>query len=605
MNVDVVAEGVRAALEAVPLAAVVVDRECRPIWANRVALRMAAGPTDLASSRLFVELASSGPAREALMSGAASQGAVRLATDIGVVDRIVTAAALPSPPGAVVVTFAPPGIPIIPVDDELRQRLEALLEHTTEMITVLDRDGTIRFSNAAAGRISGFTGADVNGRFAFELIHPDDVDAVMVAFERALAQPGPSDRIEFRIGFADGRWHDVEASVNNLIGVDGIDGLVVSLRDITDRKAAEARREALLANLSDVIVVLNDQFEITYASDSISKVIDAPPETNLGMSAFNDVHPDDLPVARAALGRVAESAPGITTTVEVRVEHRPGSGEWRWVEATVVNRLTDPAVEGIVITLRDVTEQKTGSLRLQAAYERERENAARLAQLDRLKDDFLATVSHELRTPLAAIVGFAELISRDALDETTRQQFVDRIAASAADMRSMIDNVLDFSALEAGSVNLELAPVGLRDVVDSTLLTVAHQLSGHVIEDQVADELVIADPDGLGHVLRNLLTNAAKYSEAGTTITIRSRRRDGYAALEVVDRGVGIAHDERERIFERFYRSRSASFTARGSGIGLSIARRYADLMRGSLTVASTPGEGSTFTIILPSAIAC
>jgi len=485
-------------------------------------------------------------------------------------------------------------------EDEVRVRLEAMLEHTAEMITVLDADGTIRFSNAAAGRLTGLSGKDVTGRFAFDLIHPDDLEQVTAAYQRALATPGPTDHVEFRLRFGDGRWHDMDATVNNLLGVEGINGLVVSLRDITDRKAAEARREALLANLSDVIVVLNDQFEVTYASDSISNVIDAPPDTNLGMSAFNDIHPDDLPAAIDALGSLIGAEPGATVRVEARLESRPGSGVWRWMEATAVNRLTDPAVNGIVITLHDVTEQKQAALQLQAAYERERENAARLAELDRLKDDFLATVSHELRTPLAAIVGFADLIARDAIDEDMRAELVRRISASAADMRSMIDNLLDFSALEAGSINLDLAPVCVREALDAALISVEHQLADHVIDDRVADEVVIADEHGLGHVLRNLLTNAAKYSEAGTTIAIRAMRRDDVVDIEVADHGVGIDTSEQERVFERFYRAPSASFVARGSGIGLNIARRYAELMHGSLSVRSTVGEGSTFTISLP-----
>ena len=603
VSLEAVTGGVRAALDAVPIAALLIDRSGRPVWANRVALRLASAGTELDDSRLFETLATSEPAQEAIRSDTTVQGAVRLATDLGMVDRIVTAAPLPPPDDLIIVTFAPPGTAVMPDQDEVRERLEAMLEHTAEMITVLDPDGTIRFSNAAAGRLTGLSGAAVNGRFAFDLIHPDDMEAVAAAYDAALHTKGPSERVEFRIRFADGQWHDVEASVNNLIGTEGIDGLVVSLRDITERKAAEAKREALIANLSDVIVVLNEQFEVTFASNSISNVIDAPPDTNLGMSAFNDIHPDDLTRAIDALGALASGEHGATVRIDVRLESRPGSGAWRWMEATAVNLLQDPAVAGIVITLHDVTDQKLAAIQLQDAYERERQNALRLAELDRLKDDFLATVSHELRTPLAAIVGFADLIRRSSIDEHMRQQLVGRISAAAADMRSMIDNVLDFSALEAGSVNLDLRPVRLRDVVDTVLVTVAHQVAAHTIDDAIDDSaVVIADEHGLGHVLRNLVTNAAKYSDPGTTIALRSTCGDGTVVIGVADQGIGIDDADRERIFERFYRGASASFAARGSGIGLNIARRYTELMHGTLDVDSEAGRGSTFTVSLPSA---
>lgn len=602
MDPDGDMRGIEAALDAVPVAAVVVDRDRRAIWANRVALRLASDSATLESSRLFEALATSDPTVEAIATGAPVQGPVRLVTDVGMVDRIVTAAPLPSH-DLVVVTFAPPGTALLPEQDELRERLEAMLEHTAEMITVLDPDGTIRFSNAAAGRLTGLSGADVNGRFAFDLIHPDDMERVAQAYDTALRTPGPSERVEFRIRFADGTWHDVEATVNNLIDTQPIDGLVVSLRDITDRKAAEAKREKLIANLSDVIVVLNDQFEVTFASDSISNIIDAPPDTNIGMSAFNDIHPDDLPTAVEALGAISNGAPGETVRIDVRLESRPGSGAWRWMEATAVNLLDDDAVRGIVITLHDVTDSKLAALQLRDAYERERQNAERLTELDRLKDDFLATVSHELRTPLAAIVGFADLIRRGNLDEQMRHDLVARIAASAADMRSMIDNVLDFSALEAGSIDLDLREVSVREVVDGVLAGVAHQVAAHVVDDRIADDaVVIADEHGLGHVIRNLVTNAAKYSDHGTTIALRSAIRDGRVIVEIADQGIGIDEADRRRIFERFYRAPTASFIARGSGIGLNIARRYTELMRGTLDVDSTPGRGSTFSISLPAA---
>ncbi|HVM08676.1 MAG TPA: PAS domain S-box protein [Acidimicrobiales bacterium] len=601
MSTDVDMGAMQAALEAVPVAAVIVNRAGDVVWANAVTRKLAGAEHDVTTSRLIKAIVESDPVRAAVDTGAPAAGEARLPTDVGLVDRVLMAHPIDNS-GPIVVSFSAPGSPFAAGDDEVRQRLEAMLEHTAEMITVLDRDGTIRFSNAAAGRLTGLSGADANGRFAFDLIHPDDLERVSVAFAEALATPGPSRREEFRVRFADGRWHDIEGAVNNLLDVEGIDGLVVSMRDITDRKAAETRREALIANLSDVIVVINDQFEITYTSDSISRVIDAPPETNLGMSAFNDIHPDDLPVAIEALGQVSQGEPGDTVRVEIRLESRPGSGLWRWVEATAVNLLGDPAVEGIVITLHDVTEQKAAAQQLQQAYEQERANAERLAQLDRLKDEFLATVSHELRTPLAAIVGFADLVRSGSLDDTTKADLITRISSSAADMRTMIDNVLDFSALEAGRITLDLEPVDLRSVVDNALSTVAHQLAAHVVVDEVGEETVIADEHGLGHVVRNLLTNAAKYSGHGTTIRISTRLSGDRAMIEVSDQGIGISSADAARIFDRFYRAPSASFTARGSGVGLNIAKRYVELMHGSIAVRSIEGEGSTFTIDLPAA---
>ena len=598
---------VRAALDAVGVAAVVVDSRGRPVWANRVAIGLAEGDGNLDTSRLFAALAACGPAVEARAEGVEARGRVRVPTALGLVDRTVTAVPLPAEgdddAANVVVSFAPPDPTTASEDAELRARLDAMLEHTTDIITVLDRDGSILFSNAAAGRLTGLRGAEVNGRLALELIHPDDIDEAASALATALDTPGPGEKIELRVRFADDEWHVVEVSVNNLLGVPPIDGLVVTLHDVTDRKAMETRLESLIANLTDVIVVLDDHFDITFASESISRLIDAPPATNLGMNAFNDIHPDDVGAAIDALTAVRDGGLGATVRVDVRIESSPGSQRWRRLVATAVNRLDDSAIRGIIVTLRDVTDERRAAEELQAAFERERATADRLRELDQLKDDFLATVSHELRTPLAAIVGFTDLIAAGTLDAETQSRLVGRISASASDMRAMIDNVLDFSALEAGRVGLELAPLDVRDVLDRALATVAHQLRGHNVVDGVPPgTTVVADPHGIGHIVRNLLTNAARYSDAGSAIAVRASVDGDWVRVEVADQGIGIDVGEQDRIFERFYRAPSASFVARGSGIGLNIAKRYAELMGGRIVVTSVPGQGSTFTVVLPAA---
>lgn len=587
----------RALLDGVAAACVVVDGDDRPIWANRVALDMA-GDTPIGTNRFLLAVAAAEEVRTARGSHEV-RGTVRLPTDVGLIEREVVATALEG--DAVLVSFAgATGRPGEDHGDELRARLEAMLEHTADMITVLDRDGTIRFSNAAAGRVTGLAGAEVNGRAAFDLIHPDDLPRVAEFYGSVLDHTGPAEPIEFRLRFADGSWHDVEATVNNLLGREGIDGLVVSMHDITERKAGEQRVESLLANITDIIVLLNREFEVTFATSSIARVIDAPPETNIGMSAFNDIHPDDLENTVTALTQVRDAELGSAVTVEVRLEAVPGSERWRWLEATAVNLLDDPTINGIVVTLRDVTERREAADQLRAAYEREKANAERLAELDRLKDDFLATVSHELRTPLASVVGFSELLRRSDIEEPVRSELLLRLVTSATEMRSMVDNLLDYSALEAGRIGLATSTVDLLTAAREAIDGLSHQLAAHDVELDGDGAVAVADPIGVGHIVRNLLTNAAKYSPAGTSIRVRVSSDDGHAALAVEDQGAGIHPGDIDRIFERFYRAPSASFAARGTGIGLNIARRYAELMGGTLMVVSTPGNGSTFTLRLP-----
>ena len=575
-----------ATLDALPVAVAVFDDAGNARWCNRT-LRLLADQKgdDNAVNRLLGAMAASDAVAAARQSGKPAAASARLPTDRGLLDREVAAVPIEvAGATAVVASFASAatlGSAALELD-EVTARVEAMLEHTADLITVLDADGTIRFSNAAAGRVTGFSGGQVNGLNAVDLVHPEDVERVAIALAEAMTTEGVASPIEFRLRFADGTWHDVEALVNNLLGTQPIDGLVVTVHDLTERKRSAAWARSIVENLTDVIVILDANFEVTYVSPAISRLIHAPPETNIGMSAFNDVHPDDLSRVDETLSGLAAAPPGSTVSVDFRLESRPGSGNWRWVEATAVNRLDDPAVAGMICTLRDVTEQRA---------------------LERLKDDFLATVSHELRTPLATIMGFADLLRREAVDVDLRADLLGRIVNNAEDMRSMVDNLLDFSALEAGKVTAREARLGVRDTVTNAIETVGNHLARHHVEVNIADELVVlADPHGFGHVLRNLLTNAVNYSEAGTSITISAARDDDVIRIEVRDEGIGIPEDQQQLVFERFFRSNGAVFAGRGTGIGLNIVRRYVDLMNGKVGVTSAPGEGSTFWVDLPAA---
>jgi len=535
----------------------------------------------------------------------------RLPGDRGLLERELWVAPLGT--GARLVTFHPdlPARPVVERSLEQIARLEAMLEHTHDLVTIIDREGTVVVSNAAAGRLSGLAGATVNGTDAFSLVHPDDRDRTAAAFLDVLAAPGPHPPLELRLRFADDTWHDLEVTPHNLLDVPGVDGIVVAMHDVTDRKRAEAEvrksnayLQSLIENLTDVIVVLDEKFEVVWTSPALATIIDAPVETNLGMSAFNDIHPDDMAPTVEALATVAGAELGAQTRVELRIEASPGSGRWRWLEATAVNRLSDPHVNGIVCTLRDVTDAKAAEVELQAAFERERRAAERLRELDQLKDQFLASVSHEMRTPLAIIIGFADLLGKaDGITSDIQHEAVERIRNSASEMRGMVENLLDYSELEAGKLTVRARPVPLRRSVEATVGTVKALMVDHPVTIDVPDDLVaLADPDGIDRVLRNLLVNAAKYSPRGRPVKVVGRRDGADAVLAVVDEGVGIPEDQLALVFERLYRAPGAAFVARGTGVGLNMVRRYVELMQGTVTVDSVVGEGSTFTVRLPAA---
>lgn len=249
-----------------------------------------------------------------------------------------------------------------------------------------------------------------------------------------------------------------------------------------------------------------------------------------------------------------------------------------------------------------------------------------LLRANRAKNDFLASVSHELRTPLNAIVGFAELLRDGVYGELTPRQAlpVQRIEASANQLRELVERILDLARISTGRLEVHREPIDLRPF----LIDLATEVEPLAQERGLALSLTLGasiprvhtDPTHLRHVLLNLLGNAVKYTPAGA-ITLRTRlvesgdareaglkkvTRPGvvWVAVQVADTGVGIAEKDRDRIFEEFERAptdpRGGNPTQRGTGLGLAISRKLALLVGGDITLESTPGKGSCFTLWLP-----
>ncbi len=496
-----------------------------------------------------------------------------------------------------------------PVDPAHVARLEAMLNAASDIITVIDQRGRIRYSNPAAGHVTGFYGSMANGANMLDFIHPEDHVAALDAFGRGVLRGDPVEPLVVRIRMADDEWHHMEAVVAGAVALeDGRSGRVVSLRDVSDRlrRDAEAeshrrRLESLVENIDDVIVILGPDLTVTWTSPGIERFVDAPAYTNVGENAFNDMHPDDVDGVIAAIGQ-AMAEPNARSVASLRLRHARFG--WRWIEAAVVNRLDDPDVEGLVCTLRDVTDRRDEAGELARLREQDRDEMSRLREADRLKDRFLATVSHELRTPLTAVRGFGSVLRQQwtRLGDGERDQLLDRIIANATSMETMIEQLLDFSRLQAGRVEVELEPLDLDEVVNEIVDALELHLLQHDVVVETSGLRVIGDRYAFGHVLRNLLTNAAKYSNAGTRIEIEAEQLGRTVHLHVRDQGIGIAPEDQRRVFHSFFQSAPALADRRGTGVGLNVARRYAQLQAGGLELQSELGKGSTFTFSLPAA---
>jgi signal transduction histidine kinase len=224
-----------------------------------------------------------------------------------------------------------------------------------------------------------------------------------------------------------------------------------------------------------------------------------------------------------------------------------------------------------------------------------------------LRDQFLSIAAHELKTPLTTLLGTAQLLQRrdqrDNVLAPRERRGVEIIVNQAMRLNTMILALLDISRLEAGQLTIEREPLELADILRRLVGEVEASLEGRAIELELPAEplALMGDPLRLEQVFQNLIQNALKYSNPPEPIAVRARRDDGCVVVTVQDRGIGIPQAALSQLFQRFYRASNAKDThVAGMGIGLYVVREIVALHGGEITVASTEGVGSTFTVTLP-----
>ena len=232
-------------------------------------------------------------------------------------------------------------------------------------------------------------------------------------------------------------------------------------------------------------------------------------------------------------------------------------------------------------------------------------NVAKEMALARLKSDFVSNVSHELRTPLSLIRLYAETLELGRITSPDKtHEYYGIIRKESERLTALINNILDFSRIEAGRKEYDFRETDLRELVHNTLESYRYQIeqSGFTFEEKIGDVPPLrVDREAMARSLLNLVNNSLKYSQDRKFIGVNLYRDNGSVKLEVVDHGIGIPQPEQEKIFEKFYRvGDPLVHNTKGSGLGLSLVRHIAQAHGGDVVVESTPGRGSRFTITLP-----
>lgn len=473
------------------------------------------------------------------------------------------------------------------------QRYTTLLDAMGEGLVVLDKSFRVVQINQAALRLDGRAEAEIVGRTHWEAWPGAVGTPIEAALKEAMARREPRQLEQRYVWDRQDLWLDLRA-----YPVPG--GLALLCRDISRYKLAEEalkqseQRFRAAVGAVGVMWTSDAQGDMRGEQPGWAQITGQSPAEYAGLGWLRALHPDDV------AGTLTAWQDAVAGKLDFVFEHRVRGqdGQWRRYAVRAVPVLgADGAVREWVGVHIDVTQARKTAEALQSA--------------DRRKDKFLAILAHELRNPLAPIRSAAHVLGRPEMTPADLASCRDIITRQVRHMARLLDDLLDVSRITSGRLELQIESRPLRDILDTAVETAQpllaakkHQL---LLDWPEPDIRVQVDSLRLSQVLSNLLLNAAKYSDQGGRVWLAARAdtRQGLV-IDVRDEGIGIAAEDLARVFHMFSQLRGSTDRSLGGlGIGLALSRGLIELHGGRLVASSPgPGAGSTFTVILPAALA-
>lgn len=352
--------------------------------------------------------------------------------------------------------------------------------------------------------------------------------------------------------------------------------------------------KAVVEDGSDIIFLVDFSGKILYHNKSVKETLGYRGSSLVGKNFLDFILPSTLSEFAANFKLSQKRA----YTEKVEFQFLCKDKTYRFLEFNAINLKNKEGVPGFILDCRDITQRK--------------KDAAELVRLQKAKEQFLANMSHEIRTPINGIAGIAGLLSQDHTQEE-REMYLNAIRHSAENLKVIINDILDLSAIESGKLKFEKIGFNLTDLIPSLISTFTYQARekklqlSYKIEPKL-NTILIGDPVRLNQILINLIGNAVKFTHSGSIDVLceleKEQKQVYWIRLTVRDTGVGIPPDKLITIFESFSQA-DESVTRRygGTGLGLAISKQLVELQKGRIEVHSKEHIGSTFTVLLPFAL--
>jgi PAS domain S-box-containing protein len=545
---------------------------------------------------------------------------------------------------------------------ETEEQFKALLQNSSDAISIIDRHGRIIFESSERNKISDFDFEELLHKPIFDIVHPDDVDQIRAVFKETLANPGKQIKREYRSLHKNKRWIYVESIFSNQLDNPAIKGIIVNSRDVSDRKMAELKErvyhdnliflsnsalellglsskdeiyryipEKLAAFLESAVVVMTSFNEesrtVVVESFSGLEPYTAQAEKMLGQPILGlTFHLRDIDLSTENAGlvttlkdeqfedRIKDLVPKNLKKIKELIHLHKTYNITLARDNKQLGYITIFMLNKSIIKFKHIIEtfvhQVSVALhRSQLEYEliKAKEKAE---ESDKLKTAFLANMSHEIRTPMNGILGFAEMLNDSRLSYANRKKYLNIIHSNGKMLINLIDDIIDFAKIESGQANIvqdEFSLNSLLNQVQSTFLTRSLRRNKSKLriltKKSFPDEksYIRTDPIKLRQILTNLVGNAIKFTNKGYIEFGYDLAENSFLKFYVKDTGIGIPDDKLQMIFERFIQADSSpSRKYGGSGLGLAISKGLVELLGGKMWAESALNEGSTFYFTIP-----
>lgn len=484
---------------------------------------------------------------------------------------------------------------------ENEQRYKSLFEYNPSAVYSMNLQGDYLTANANLEHLTGYSLDELIGMYFGPVVHEKDMEKTLYHFN--LAAKGYPQSYELTLIHKDGHYVEINTTNIPIIVDDQVVGVYGISRDITERIRYTEQIEKLsneytliLNSVSEGIFGLDMEGKVTFINPAGLHMLGYEHDEIMGHSYLGHIqqtaldgsyyHPEDSPLMKAIRTGVSYQSN------DAVLWRKDGSSFLAEYQVTPLFDNGEP--KGVVVVFRDITDEKE--------IIRAKESAEKA---DQAKSEFLAIMSHEIRTPMNGIVGMTDLLAETDLDEE-QLGYTDIIKESSTSLLSILNEILDYSKIEAGKMMILNEPVQLQVVLDSVIdlfsakaMEKSIQLSCRIASG--VPPLIMGDSGRIRQVLVNLVSNAIKFTEKGSISVyveqeMSANQKKATLKFNVKDTGIGIPIEKQHQLFQSFYQLHS-SFNRKygGTGLGLSICKKLVELMGGAIGVESSEGEGSNF----------